>query len=123
MGRNSGGWRLVSAVRTTQALNGGVCLPARLEQVVNPQPAIPRRQFGVVAPARAAGIAEDEDALGVIHESSGLGEIGRRGAGLDHQPIALANDAARAAGNLGDHVRAEALDDLVERARHGRQRG
>src|SRR5207237_8889264 len=42
---------------------------------------------------------------------------------LDHQPIALANDATRAARNLGDHVRAEPLDDLVERAWHGRQRG
>ena len=39
------------------------------------------------------------------------------------QPIALADDAARAAGHLGDHVGAEALDDLVERAGHGRQRG
>ena len=66
---------------------------------------------------------EDEDALDVIHEGSGLGEIGRAGAVLDHQPIALANDAARAAGHLGDHVRAEALNDLVERARHRRQRG
>jgi hypothetical protein len=118
------GWlRLVGAVGAAEALNGGVRLPAGLEQVVNPQPAIPRREFGVVASPRAAGIAEDEDALGIIHEGSGLGEIGRGGAVLDHQLIALTNDAARAARNLRDHVRAEALNDLVERARHGRQRG
>ena len=73
----------------------------------------------MVASPRAAGVAEDEDALGVIHEGGGLGEIGRGGAVLDHQPIALADDAARAAGDLGDHVGAEALDDLVERARTG----
>jgi hypothetical protein len=52
----------------------------------------------VVASPRAAGIAEDEDALDIIHEGSGLGEIGRGSAALNHQPIALANDAARAAG-------------------------
>ena len=73
--------RLVGAVGAAQALDGGIRLPAGLEQVVNPQPAIPRRQLGMVAPARAAGIAEDEDTLGVIHEGGGLGEVGRSGAG------------------------------------------
>ena len=61
---------------------------------MDPQPAISRGEFGVVASPRAAGIAEDKDTLGIIHEGSGLGEIGRGSAVLDHQPIALANDAA-----------------------------
>src|SRR5260370_9102242 len=87
------GWlRLVGAVGAAQALNGGVRLPAGLEQVVNPPPPIPRREFGVVASPRAAGIAEDEDALGIIHEGGRLGEIGRGSPVLDQQPIALTND-------------------------------
>ena len=45
---------------------------------MNAQPAIPRGQLGMVAPARAAGVGEHEDALGVIHEGGGLGEV-RRG--------------------------------------------
>ena len=68
--------RLVGTIRATQALDGGVGFPARLEQVMNTQPAIPSRQFGMLASARAAGVAEDEDALGVVHEGRGLGEIG-----------------------------------------------
>ena len=80
--------RLVGAVGAAQALDGGVRLPAGLEQVVDPQPAIPRRQFGVVAAARAAGIAEDKDALGVIHEGGGLGEVGRGCAVLDDEAVA-----------------------------------
>ena len=83
------------------------------------------REIGVVAAAGAAGIGEDEDALLVVHEGLRLGEVGRAGAVLDGKTacLALAHDAARAAGDLGDHVGAEALDDLVERALHGRQRG
>ena len=49
------------------------------------------------------------------------------GAGLNNKPrgmpLALAHDAARPAGDLGHEVGAETLDDLVERTRHGRQRG
>ena len=90
---------------------------------MNPQAAIPCRQLGMVAPARAARVGEHEDALDVIHERRGLGEVGRAGTGFDQQPIALADDAARAAGHFGDHVGTEALDDLVQRARHRRQRG
>ena len=115
--------RLVGAVGAAETLDRRIGLPAGFEQVVDAQPPIPRRQLGVVAAPRAARFREDEDALGVIHEGRGLGEVGRAGAVLDHQPVALADDAARAAGHLGDHVGAEALDDLVERAGNGRERG
>src|SRR3546814_16230776 len=86
------------------------------------QPMVPRRKLGVIAAARAACLGEDEDALLVIHESAGLGEIGRTRTGFDHEAVApavgagLADDAARSAGHLGDNVGAEALDDLVKRA-------
>ena len=58
----------------------------------------------------------------------GLGEIGGARPVLDGKPVdaiaaGLADDAARAAGDLGDGVRAEVVDDLVERALDGRQRG
>ncbi len=86
------------------------------------QPTVPRRQFGVVAAARAARLREDEDALQVIHEGGGLGEVGGGRAVLDDEAVALAHHAARASGHFGDEVRAEALDDLVERAGNGRQR-
>src|SRR5579875_1231881 len=76
----------------------------------------------MIAAPGAAGVAEDEDAFGVIHEGGGLGEIRRGGAVLDEQPVALADDAARAACDFGDQIGAESLDDLVERAGYGRER-
>ncbi len=115
--------RLVGPVGAAKALDRGVGLPAGLEQVMDAQPAIPRRQFGMVTPPRAAGVGEHEDALDVIHEGRGLGEIGRACAVFDHQPVALADDAARAARHLGDQFGAEALDDLIQCPRYRRQRG
>src|SRR5262249_44282705 len=113
--------RLVGAVGTTKALDGGIRLPAGFEEIVDAQPAIPRRQFGVIATAGAACVAENKDKLRVVHEGGSLGEVGRGGAVLDEQPVALADDTARTAGDLGDHIGAKALDDLVERARDGWQ--
>src|SRR5277367_1014949 len=76
----------------------------------------------MVAPARAARVGEHEDTLDVIHECGGLGEVCGARTGFDQQPIALADDPARAAGYLGDHVCPKSLDDLVECSGHGRQR-
>ena len=56
-------------------------------------------------------------------KARGLGEVGRAGTVLDHQPVALADDAARASGDFGHHVGPEPLDDLIERAGHRRERG
>src|SRR3546814_20853698 len=85
------------------------------------QTAIPRTEIGMVAAARAAGVAEHEDALLVVHEGLRLGEVGRAGPALDAQTITPViasdpHDAPRAAGDLGDHVGAEPFHDLIERA-------
>ena len=114
---------LVGAVGAAETLDRRIGLPAGFEQVVDAQASIPRRQLGVVAASRAARFRENEDALGVIHEGGRLREVGRAGTVLDHQPIALADDAARASGHLGHHVGAKALDDLVEGAGDRRERG
>ena len=76
----------------------------------------------MIAAPGAARLREHEDALVVVHERLRLGEVSRTGAVLDKEPLALAHDAARAACHLGHHVGSEALDDLVERAMHRRQR-
>src|SRR3546814_16805038 len=87
------------------------------------QPMVPRRKLGVIAAARAACLGEDEDALLVIHESAGLGEIGRTRTGFDNEAVAtavgagLADDAARSAGTLGENVVSEAMCGLVYLAR------
>ena len=55
--------------------------------------------------------------------SARLAEPARFSTTSDRRHRPLADDPARAAGDLGDHVGAEALHDLVERAGHRRQRG
>jgi len=82
----------------------------------------------MIAAPSAARVGEDENALLVVHEGGGLGEVGPGGPALDGEAVdailaPLAHDAARATGHLGDHVGPEPLHDLVERPLHGRQRG
>src|SRR5712672_1451157 len=119
--------RLVGAVRAAKALNGGVGLPARFEQVVDPQALFLRRKVGVIGTSGAAGIGKHENVLLVIHEGLRLGEIGRSGTGLNGEAVgailpSLAHDAPRASRDLGHHVGAEPLHNLVERALDGRKR-
>ncbi len=114
---------LVGAVAAPQALDGGIGLPAGLQQVVDAQPLVPGAKVGVVGAAGAAGIAEHQDALVVIHEGLRLGEIGRARTVLDAEPLTLAHDPPRSARHLGDHVGAEALHDLVERPLDRSERG
>ena len=80
-------WRLllVSAVRAPETLDRGIGLPARLQQVMDALALIAGAERA--APG-AAGIGEDQDALVVIHEGGGLGEIRRSGPGLDTEPVA-----------------------------------
>src|SRR3546814_799305 len=118
--------RRVGTVGAPEALDRRVRLPAGFEQVMDAQTAIPRTEIGMVAAARAAGVAEHEDALLVVHEGLRLGEIGRAGPALDAQTITPViasdtHDAPRAAGDLGDHVGAEPLHALIERALHRRK--
>ena len=77
----------------------------------------------MIAAPGAACVREDQDALQIVHEGSRLGEIGAGGAVLDGEALALANDAPRSSRNLRHRIGAEPLNDLVERARDGCQRG
>ena len=120
--------RLVGAVRAAEPLDGGVGAPAGFEHVMDAKPLIPDAEIRMVGAAGAAGVGEHQDALVVILEGLRLGEVGRSGAVLHGQAVdavaaELAQDAARAAGDFGDLVGAEAVQDLVEGGRDGRQRG
>ena len=119
--------RLVGAVGAPEALDGGVGLPAGLQQIVHAQALVPRAEVGVVAAPGAAGVAEHQDALLVVLERLRLGEVGRPRPALDGKaPVAgavhLGDDAPGPAGDLGHAIRAEVLHDLVERTRHRVQR-
>jgi hypothetical protein len=113
---------LVGAVGAPQSLDRRIGAPAGLQQIVDPLALIAASAVGVIAAAGAAGIGKDEDALVVVHESDGLGEIRRSRAGLDAEALVAADNAARAAGHFGDKIGAEAVQDLIERAIHRRQR-
>ncbi len=76
---------LVRAMVRPSPLDGGVGLPARLQEVVHAQALVPTSQIGMVRAPRAAGIREHQDALHVIHESLSLGEVGASGPTLDHE--------------------------------------
>ena len=67
---------LVRPVGPPEPLDRGVGLPARLEEIVDPEALVPRAEVGVVASPRAARVREDEDALLVVLERLGLGEVG-----------------------------------------------
>ncbi len=77
----------------------------------------------MVGAAGAAGVAEHQDALVVVHEGLRFGEVGRPGTVLDTEAVTVAHDSTRPARHLGDHVRAEALHDLVERTLDRRKGG
>ena len=115
---------LVGAVRAPEALDGGIGTPAGFEQVMDPLPLVFAGEVGVIAAPGAAGVGEDQNALVVIHEGGGLGKIRGSRTGLDAQAIVALDDAPRTAGDLGDEIGAEAVQDLIERAldrRQGRQ--
>src|SRR6185437_5624579 len=80
------------------------------------------RQLGMVAAPGPASVREHEDALDVVHERCGFGEVCRAGAVLNLQPITLADNAARSAGDFGHDVGPKAMHDLVERAGHWGER-
>jgi hypothetical protein len=68
--------RPVGAVGAAKALNGGVSFPARFEEIVDAKALVPRGEVSVVAAPGSPGVAEHQDALGIIHEGGGLGEVG-----------------------------------------------
>ena len=77
----------------------------------------------MIGAAGASGVGEHQDPLAVVHERLRFGQVGRPRTVLDAEPVPLAHDPPRPAGDLGDQVGAETLHDLVERALHGGQRG
>ena len=79
---------LVGAVGAPESLDRGVGAPAGFEQIMDALALVPAGEIGVIAAAGAAGVGEDEDALVVIHEGGGLGEIRRSRAGLDAKTVA-----------------------------------
>ena len=109
---------LVGAVGAAEALNGLVGAPAGFEQVVDAAVGVGAAEVGVVAAAGVAGHREDEDLLVAVHEGARLARVGRGGAGP--QGVALAvlvaepEDAPGAAGDLGDGLVAEVVEDLVQ---------
>ena len=76
----------------------------------------------MIAAPGAAGHGENEDAFVARHEGGGLGEVGRGRAVAQRQAFAGcigdAQDPARAAGDLGDGLAAETVEDLVQRRLH-----
>src|SRR5262249_46611539 len=114
---------LVGAVGAPQSLDGGVGAPAGLEQVMDALALIAACKIGVIAAPGPAGVGEDENALVVIHEGGGLGIIGRGRAVLNAETIATADNTLRSAGDFGDKIGAEAVQDLIKRALHRRQGG
>ena len=68
---------LIGAVGAAKALNGGVGLPACFEQVVDAAALVLHAKVGMIGPARAASLGEDEDVLLVIHERMGFSDVGR----------------------------------------------
>ena len=68
--------RLIGAVRAAKTLNCCIRAPAGLQQIMDALSLVLHAAIGMVAPAGAARIGEDQDALVVIHEGLRLGEIG-----------------------------------------------
>ena len=116
--------RLIGAVRAPEPLNGGVGLPAGLQQIMHALSLVPRRQIGVIASPGSASVRENEDALFVVHEALRLGEVGGAGPVLGGKPRLSSggnflHDAARAARDFGHLLRPKMMQDLIERGLHG----
>jgi len=79
--------RLIGAIGASESLDRGVGLPARFQQIMDAQPLVLRGEISMIAATGAAGVGEDEDALVVVHEGGGLGEIGRAGARCDESGL------------------------------------
>ena len=76
----------------------------------------------VTAPG-PAGIGEDQDLLGAVHECLGFSNIGTRGSRLELlAPVAPDDQAAASAGHFGDLVNPEPFDDRIKRGGDWRQR-
>jgi len=73
----------------TEPLDRLVGAPARLQQVVDVPLGVRAGKIGVIAAPGAARHGEHQDALGGVHERSGLGEIGGGRPAAQRQTLAL----------------------------------
>jgi hypothetical protein len=84
-------------------------------------------EVGVIAAPCAAGIGEHQNALGVVHEGLGLGQVGGRWAVDDGKDVAgecgLAHDAPSPPRDFGHRIGAEVVEDLIQCGLHGGQGG
>ncbi len=120
-------WRLllVRAVGSAKALDRGVGLPPRFEQIMDAAALVFRAHVGVIAAPCPASLGEDKDLLLIVHEGMGLADVCRSGPVLDRETSDAAlrhlrDDPARPPRDLRHLVGPEMLDDLVEGARHRR---
>jgi hypothetical protein len=88
--------RLMRAIGPAKALNGAVSAPARLEKKMHSALLVLGIKAGVVGAPRAAGIGEDEDALGPAHEGIGIGQ--RLVGGTRFKPLAAIGQGHGACG-------------------------
>ena len=89
---------LVGAVRAAEALDRGIGLPARLQQIMDALALVPAAEIGVIAAPGAAGVGEDQDPLLVVHEGGGLGkfaEAGRLSTQSRSSPLARSGASGR----------------------------
>ena len=109
-----------------QPLDRLVGPPAGLQQVVDAALGIGTAEVGVVAAPDAARHREHQDALLPVHEGGGLGKVGGGRPRAEREALASGvldpEHPARAPGDLGHGVVAEAVDDLIQRGLHRWQR-
>ncbi len=114
---------LVGPMRPAKALDRRIGPPAGLAEIVPATVLVPAVKVGVVAAPRAAGVGEHQHPLLAAHEGVGLGLGAGRAATLHHSAAIAQDDPARAAGDLGDVVRAERAQDRIQHTRNGGQAG
>src|SRR3546814_11040184 len=84
---------------------------------------VPGVEARMIAPAGAAGVGEDEEALVAFHEGLRLDQIGARSPVLEPLAAVIPGDEPPgSAGDFGDGVGAEAFDQRNERGGDRRQR-
>ena len=79
-------------------------------------------EVGVVGTARPAGVGEDQDALGAIHEGLSLGNIGRPAAAFEPLlSVPPQDQSSRPARHFGDAAGSKVFDNRIKRRCDRRQ--
>ena len=112
---------LVGAVGAAESLDRGIGAPAGLQQIMDALSLVLAREIGVIAAPGAAGIGEDRMRLSSSMKAAVSAKLAEAGRVSTQKRSSALDDAARAAGDFGDKIGAEAVQDLIERALHRRQ--